>query len=80
MNAFIRKATGAFEVSSVVSQTGQTSSDSSLGRGWFLLARRRRACERQREQDDGEAPHAGASACWIPLSTSLASSTGPAMR
>src|SRR6185436_13154117 len=29
MYAFIRSATGAFEVSSVVSQTGQTSSDSS---------------------------------------------------
>ena len=29
MNAFMRSATGAFDVSSVVSQTGQTSSDSS---------------------------------------------------
>ena len=41
MNAFIRSATGAFEVSSVDSQTGQTSSDSSSASGRALLARGR---------------------------------------
>ena len=78
----MRSAIGAFEVSSVVSQTGQTSSDSSsAGVGRSSLAARR--C-RGREPDGTEGeepPHAGgASARSMPLSSSSGSRTSPAMR
>ena len=83
MNAFIRRATGASEVSSVVSQTGQTSSDSSSAAvGFDSLAaapprrRARAAAHERREQPHGLACRA----CRIPSSRSLASSTGPAIR
>ena len=80
MNAFIRSATGAFEVSSVVSQTGQTSSDSSsaaVGRCSLAPAG---AASDERDERERRRPHAGASARSIPASSSAASSTGPAIR
>ena len=82
MNAFIRRATGASEVSSVVSQTGQTSSDSSSAAVGFdsLAAAPPAQGERQQRQREQPSRRSPASARRIPSSRSLASSTGPAIR
>ena len=80
MNAFIRSATGASEVSSVVSQTGQTSSDSSsaaVGRSSLAAAG---AASASAASASAAGSHAGAEARSMPASSSAASSTGPAMR
>ena len=84
MNAFIRRAIGASEVSSVVSQTGQTSSDSSsaaVGRLSLAAACADEGERDQRSDNPGrEQPHDGASARRMPASRSAASATGPAIR